>query len=39
VFGLSGFDVGDQAGQIAWEAHMGGYFAGLLFVPLFTRRS
>ena len=25
--------------QIAWQAHLGGFFAGLLLVPLFERRS
>jgi len=38
VFGLFGFEVGGERGQIAWEAHMGGFFAGLLIVPLFVRR-
>jgi membrane associated rhomboid family serine protease len=37
VFGLGGFQVGGQTGQIAWEAHMGGYFAGLLIVPWLIR--
>jgi len=37
VFGLGGFQIGGQSGQIAWEAHMGGYFAGLLIIPYFIR--
>jgi len=38
IFGVSGFQVGGETGQIAWEAHMGGYFAGLLLIPFFVRR-
>lgn len=30
---------GGMAAQIAWEAHLGGFFAGLLMVGLFERRS
>lgn len=37
IFGVGGFQIGGQAGQIAWEAHMGGYFAGLLAIPYFIR--
>ncbi len=38
IFGFSGFEVGGETGQIAWEAHMGGFFAGLLVVPFVARR-
>lgn len=37
VFGLGGFQIGGQTGQIAWEAHMGGYFAGLFTISYFIR--
>lgn len=30
---------GGMAAQIAWEAHLGGFFAGLLMVGLFERRA
>ena len=38
MFGLIGFQVGGETGQIAWEAHVGGFFAGLLLIPLVDRR-
>ncbi len=38
LFGLVGFQVGGETGQIAWEAHVGGYFAGLLLIPLVDQR-
>lgn len=34
VFGLSGSGLGDEGTRIAWEAHLGGFFAGLLLFPL-----
>jgi membrane associated rhomboid family serine protease len=30
---------GEQAGGVAWWAHVGGFVAGLLLCPLFVRRS
>ncbi len=39
IFGLIGFGVGGESIQIAWEAHVGGFLAGLLLVPLFDRQS
>ena len=38
VFGIVGFESAGQSGQIAWEAHMGGYFVGLLLIPYFVGR-
>jgi len=35
VFGLLGPDGGLASGAIAWEAHVGGFVAGLLLFPLF----
>jgi membrane associated rhomboid family serine protease len=35
VFGLSGSVSGLTSGAIAWEAHIGGFVAGLLLFPLF----
>jgi membrane associated rhomboid family serine protease len=35
VFGLLGSDSGLSSGAIAWEAHVGGFLAGLLLFPLF----
>jgi membrane associated rhomboid family serine protease len=29
---------GGEGVPIAWQAHLGGFFAGLLLVPLFERR-
>jgi len=29
---------GSDAFQVAWQAHIGGFLAGLLLVPLFERR-
>jgi membrane associated rhomboid family serine protease len=34
VFGLAGSYAPGVSGQIAWEAHIGGFFAGLLVFPL-----
>ena len=43
VFGLLGGNNGLTSGAIAWEAHIGGFIAGLLLFPLLdpigTRRS
>ena len=35
LFGLFGGDGGLTSGAIAWEAHIGGFVAGLLFFPVF----
>lgn len=35
VFGLSGFTLSGETVSIAWEAHMGGFLAGLLLFGLF----
>jgi membrane associated rhomboid family serine protease len=37
VSGASGFGTPAGQGLIAWEAHLGGFFAGLLFLGLFDR--
>ena len=37
VFGAVGFSIGGETQPIAWEAHLGGYFAGLLLVGPFDR--
>lgn len=37
-FGASGFGTVGEGQSIAWEAHMGGYFAGALLFPLFDWR-
>jgi membrane associated rhomboid family serine protease len=39
VFGLTGIGTQGSQGQIAWEAHLGGFAAGLLLFTLFDRRS
>lgn len=38
LFGAGSFTMGGQA-QIAWQAHFGGFFAGLFLFGLFDRRS
>ncbi len=38
VVGLFVGQIGAQAVQIAWQAHIGGFLAGLLIVPLFAGR-
>jgi membrane associated rhomboid family serine protease len=38
LFGITGFAPGGFGRSIAWEAHLGGFFAGLLAFPLFDRR-
>ena len=35
--GLFGLGVGEKGPDIAWEAHVGGYFTGLLIYPVFDR--
>jgi len=37
VFGISGFGTGGGVDSIAWEAHLGGFFGGLLLFSLFDR--
>lgn len=37
VFGLTGFGSGGEIQQIAWQAHVGGFVAGLLLTGLFDR--
>ena len=37
VAGLTGLGMGGEAGQIAWQAHLGGYLAGLLLTGPFDR--
>ncbi len=37
VFGLTGLGLSGETQMIAWEAHLGGFFAGLLLMPLFDR--
>ena len=39
VFGASGFGTAGEGQTVAWEAHMGGYFAGVLLFPLFDWRA
>lgn len=38
VFGLGAVPLGISEGGIAWEAHIGGFLAGLFLVPLVDRR-
>ena len=38
VLGVSGLTPDGFGYSIAWEAHLGGYFSGLLLFPLFDRR-
>jgi membrane associated rhomboid family serine protease len=35
AFGLTGLTIGGETGQLAWQAHLGGYFAGLLLAGPF----
>jgi membrane associated rhomboid family serine protease len=37
VAGLTGLGVGGETGQIAWQAHLGGYLAGLFLAGPFDR--
>ena len=39
VIGLSGFGTESGTSAIAWEAHAGGFIAGLLLLPFFDRRA
>lgn len=39
IFGASGFGTTGEGQTVAWEAHMGGYFAGVLLFPLFDWRA
>lgn len=34
LFGLSGSGLGEEGARIAWEAHLGGFLAGLLLFPI-----
>jgi len=38
VLGVSGFTPGGFGAAIAWEAHIGGFLAGVLLFPLFDRQ-
>lgn len=38
LIGLGGQSFGFSTAPIAWEAHIGGFFAGLLLAPLFDQR-
>jgi membrane associated rhomboid family serine protease len=38
VLGITGFAPGGFGRSIAWEAHIGGFFTGLLIFPLFDRQ-
>lgn len=35
LFGLSGVPIGEEGATVAWEAHIGGFLAGLALFPLF----
>jgi membrane associated rhomboid family serine protease len=37
VFGVIGGELFGLEGEVAWEAHLGGFIAGLVLVPLFSR--
>jgi membrane associated rhomboid family serine protease len=37
LVGLTGLGLGGEAGMIAWQAHLGGYFTGLLLAGPFDR--
>lgn len=37
VFGVTGFSPSGFGADVAWEAHLGGYFAGLVLFPFFDR--
>ena len=39
LFGLGSIGIGLSSGPIAWQAHIGGFCAGLLLFPLFDGRS
>jgi membrane associated rhomboid family serine protease len=35
VFGLGSLAIGSEGASVAWQAHIGGFFAGLLLFALF----
>ena len=37
VFGFAGFGIGGEVQPIAWQAHLGGYFVGLVLAGSFAR--
>ena len=37
LFGMTGFGINGGVHQIAWQVHLGGYFAGLLLAGVFDR--
>lgn len=39
IFGMVGIGAGEGISQIAWEAHMGGFFAGLILLGLLDGRA
>lgn len=39
LFGIGSLSLGFAEGAVAWQAHIGGFLLGLLFFPLFDRRS
>jgi membrane associated rhomboid family serine protease len=38
LFGVIGAEAFGEGSSIAWEAHVGGFVAGLVLFPLFDRR-
>ena len=39
IFGLTNLGLSQDAGRIAWEAHLGGFFAGLVLFGWFDRKT
>ncbi|MGH6715024.1 MAG: rhomboid family intramembrane serine protease, partial [Bradyrhizobium sp.] len=37
LFGMGSIAVGEQGATIAWQAHIGGFFAGLVLFSMFDR--
>jgi membrane associated rhomboid family serine protease len=35
IFGIGSISIGTEGGSVAWQAHIGGFFAGLLLFSLF----
>ncbi|HYI30800.1 MAG TPA: rhomboid family intramembrane serine protease, partial [Bradyrhizobium sp.] len=35
IFGIGSISIGADGGSVAWQAHIGGFFAGLLLFSLF----
>jgi membrane associated rhomboid family serine protease len=35
IFGIGAISVGTEGASVAWQAHIGGFFAGLLLFSLF----